>query len=66
MPQSVHVTLSDVSLFGLLSIYRYRFLTTPQYARATGQHYSTAASQLRQFERTGFLGFFGNTGTGSV
>jgi len=61
MPHSVHVTLSETSLAGLFFIQRYRFLTTPQFARVTGQHYSTAASQLRQFAHTGILGFFGNT-----
>ena len=61
MSQSVPVTLSETSLAGLFFIQRYRFLTTPQYARATGLHYSTAAAQLRQFARVGILGFFGNT-----
>jgi protein involved in plasmid replication-relaxation len=61
MPQSVHMTLSETALAGLFFIQRYRYLTTPQFARATGQHYSTAAGQLRQFERMGILAFFGNT-----
>ena len=61
MSHSVPVTLSETSLAGLFFIQRYRFLTTPQYARATGLHYSTAAAQLRQFARVGILGFFGNT-----
>ena len=61
MANSVSVTLSETSLAGLFFIQRYRFLTTPQFARATGQHYSTAAAQLRQFARVGILGFFGNT-----
>jgi hypothetical protein len=61
MAYSVSVTLTGNSLAGLFFIQRYRFLTTPQFARATGQHYSTAAAQLRQFARVGILGFFGNT-----
>jgi hypothetical protein len=55
------MTLTDSGITGLLSIYRYRFLTIAQYARATGLHHETAASKLRQFERMGHLGFFGNT-----
>src|SRR5215467_8837620 len=61
MQQSVHMTLSERSLAGLFFIQRYRFLTTPQFALSTGQHYSTAAAQLRKFEHWSILGFFGNT-----
>jgi protein involved in plasmid replication-relaxation len=61
MTQSVRITLTENALTGLLFIYRYRFLTIAQYARAVGLHHETAASQLRHFERHGILGFFGNT-----
>jgi hypothetical protein len=55
------MTLTESGLNGLSFIYRYRFLTIAQYARSTNVHHETGASQLRQFERQGILGFFGNT-----
>jgi len=61
MSQSVRMTLTESGLSGLSFIYRYRFLTIAQYARATNVHHETGANQLRQFERQGLLGFFGNT-----
>jgi Replication-relaxation len=61
MTQSVRITLTENALTGLSFINRYRFLTISQYARVTGLHHETAASQLRHFERMGVLGFFGNT-----
>jgi hypothetical protein len=60
MSQSVGLTLTESGLTGLSFIYRYRFLTIAQYARAAGLHHESGAQQLRQFERGGFLGFFGN------
>jgi hypothetical protein len=60
MTQRVPVTLTDSIMTGLFFIQQYRFLTITQFARATGHHHVTAADQLRQFERAGVLGFFGN------
>ena len=54
-------TLSEEALIGLFFIQRYRFLTIDQFTRASGLIRSTAAEQLRFFERLGLLGFFGNT-----
>jgi Replication-relaxation len=59
--QSVSLTLTESTIAGLFFIQRYRFLTIDQFARAGGVHHSTASEQLRQFQRFGVLGFFGNT-----
>jgi hypothetical protein len=59
--QSVRLTLTESTIAGLFFIQRYRFLTIDQFARAGGLHHSTASEQLRQFQRLGVLGFFGNT-----
>jgi hypothetical protein len=59
--QSVRLTLTESTIAGLFFIQRYRFLTIGQFARAGGLHHSTASEQLRQFQRLGVLGFFGNT-----
>ena len=61
MSQSVRLTLTESTISGLFFIQRYRFLTIGQFARAGGLHHSTASEQLRQFQRAGVLGFFGNT-----
>ena len=61
MANSVSVTLTGNTLSGLFFIQRYRFLTIKQFARVTGLYYTTAADTLRQFERAGLLGFFGNS-----
>ena len=61
MAQSVRLTLTESTIAGLFFIQRYRFLTIDQFARAGGLHHSTASEQLRQFQRLGVLGFFGNT-----
>jgi hypothetical protein len=61
MVQSVRLTLTESTIAGLFFIQRYRFLTIGQFARAGGLHHSTASEQLRQFQRAGVLGFFGNT-----
>jgi len=58
---SVRLTLTESTISGLFFIQRYRFLTIEQFARAGGLHHSTASEQLRQFQRLGVLGFFGNT-----
>jgi hypothetical protein len=57
----VRLTLTESTISGLFFIQRYRFLTIEQFARAGGLHHSTASEQLRQFQRLGVLGFFGNT-----
>ena len=61
MAQSVRLTLTESTIAGSFFIQRYRFLTIGQFARAGGLHHSTASEQLRQFQRAGVLGFFGNT-----
>jgi Replication-relaxation len=59
--KSVRLTLTESTIAGLFFIQRYRFLTIDQFARAGGLHQSPASEQLRQFQRLGVLGFFGNT-----
>ena len=56
MSQSVRMTLMERGLTGLSFIYRHRFLTIAQFARAAGLHYISAANKLRQFERSGLSG----------
>src|SRR5437763_14076077 len=62
MPRGSNFTLTDGATLGLFFIQRYRFLTIDQFARAADLNRSTAADQLRFFERHGMLGHFGNTG----
>ena len=62
MPRGAHLTLTESATSGLFFIQRYRFLTIDQFARATEANRSTAADQLRFFERHGLLRYFGNTG----
>jgi len=62
MPRGNILTLTDEEIIGLFFIQRYRFLTSKQYAMAAELNHSTAADQLRFFERHGLLGYFGNTG----
>jgi Replication-relaxation len=62
MPRGSTLTLTDEAIIGLFFMQRYRFLTSKQYARAANLNCSTAADQLRYFERRGLLGYFGNTG----
>jgi hypothetical protein len=62
MPRGAHLTLTESAAVGLFFIQRYRFLTIDQFARAADLNRSTAADQLRFFERHGMLGHFGNTG----
>jgi Replication-relaxation len=62
MPRGVSLTLTESAAVGLFFIQRYRFLTIDQFARAADLNRSTAADQLRFFERRGMLGYFGNTG----
>jgi hypothetical protein len=55
-------SLTEKAALGLFFIQRYRFLTIPQHARASGQTRASSSDQLRSLERAGFLGHFGNTG----
>jgi hypothetical protein len=54
--------LSESATLGLFFIQRYRFLTIDQFARAAGMKRAAASEQLRQLERHGVLGHFGNVG----
>jgi hypothetical protein len=56
------LSLTDTAALGLYFIHRYRFLTIEQYARAAGVSRDTASDRLREMERYGFLGHFGNVG----
>jgi Replication-relaxation len=56
------LALTDTTALGLYFIHRYRFLTIEQYARAAGAKRDAASERLRELERHGFLGHFGNTG----
>jgi Replication-relaxation len=56
------LSLTDTAALGLYFIHRYRFLTIEQYARAAGVSRDTASDRLREMERHGFLGHFGNVG----
>jgi Replication-relaxation len=58
---SAPFTLTEDAILGLFFMQRYRFLTVDQFARAAALNRNTAAHQLRNFERHGLLGFFGNT-----
>jgi hypothetical protein len=60
--RGTHLTLTESAIIGLFFIQRYRFLTTDQVARAAGMNRNTASHQLKNFERHGLLGHFGNTG----
>src|SRR5215210_8037893 len=56
------LSLTDTTALGLYFIHRYRFLTIEQYARAAGVKREAASERLREMERHGFLGHFGNVG----
>jgi Replication-relaxation len=56
------LSLTDTAALGLYFIHRYRFLTIEQYARAAGVSRDAASDRLREMERHGFLGHFGNVG----
>src|SRR5688572_22314423 len=56
------LSLTDTTTLGLYFIHRYRFLTIEQYALAAGAKRDAASERLRELERHGFLGHFGNTG----
>jgi Replication-relaxation len=56
------LTLTNRGGLGLFFIQRYRFLTVDQFARAADINRNTASHQLKNFERHGLLGHFGNTG----
>jgi hypothetical protein len=58
------LTLTDRATLGLFFIQRYRSLTIDQFARVADLNRNTASNQLRLLELGGFLGHFGNTGTG--
>jgi hypothetical protein len=56
------ITLTDSAALGLFFIQRYRFLTIDQFARAAGMKRPAASDQLRELDRHGILGHFGNIG----
>jgi Replication-relaxation len=56
------ISLTDTAALGLYFIHRYRFLTIEQYTRAAGVKRDAASERLREMERHGFLGHFGNVG----
>jgi len=56
------LSLTDTAALGLYFIHRYRFLTIEQFARAAGIKRDAASDRLREMERFGFLGHFGNVG----
>lgn len=62
MAASRGLTLTARAVLGLFFIQRYRFLTIGQFARAAGMKRPAAAEQLRDLERHGLLGHFGNVG----
>ena len=53
-------TLSEGALIGLLYMHRYRFLTIAQFARIAAFSAYHAGEVLRDFERWGYIGYFGN------
>lgn len=56
------VAPSAKAMMGLFFIQRYRYLSTKQFARASGLRYGHAAETLLKFERGKLLGHFGNVG----
>ena len=56
------LALTDSAAIGLFFIQRYRFLTIDQFTRAAGMKRPAASEQLRELERHGILGHFGNIG----
>jgi hypothetical protein len=56
------LTLTDSAAVGLFYIQRYRFLTIDQFTRAASMKRPAASEQLRELERHGILGHFGNIG----
>jgi protein involved in plasmid replication-relaxation len=56
------LVLTDDAMLGLFFIQRYRFLTINQFARAAGMKRPAASDRLRELERHGVLGHFGNIG----
>lgn len=53
---------SAKAMTGLFFIQRYRYLSTQQFAQASGLQYRPAAETLLNFERGKLLGHFGNVG----
>ena len=53
---------SAKAMTGLFFIQRYRYLSTQQFASASGLRYGHAAETLLKFERSKLLGHFGNVG----
>lgn len=56
------LVLTEDTTLGLFFIQRYRFLTIDQFARAAGMKRPAASERLRELERHGILGHFGNIG----
>lgn len=56
------VNVSERGLIGLLAIYRYRYLSIAQFAKASGLKETFVREILREYERKGFLGAIGNVG----
>jgi hypothetical protein len=56
------LALTDSAAIGLFFIQRYRFLTIDQFTRAASMKRPAASEQLRELERHGILGHFGNIG----
>src|SRR3954454_1899435 len=56
------LALTDSAAIGLFYIQRYRFLTIDQFTRAASMKRPAASEQLRELERHGILGHFGNIG----
>lgn len=56
------LVFTDDTTLGLFFIQRYRFLTIDQFARAAGMKRPAASDRLRELERHGVLGHFGNIG----
>jgi hypothetical protein len=53
-------TYSEGVITGLFFLFKYRFLTIAQFARISGFSAYHAAEVLRDFERWGHVGYFGN------
>src|SRR3954466_3769894 len=60
------LALTDSAAIGLFYIQRYRFLTIDQFTRAASMKRPAASEQLRELERHGILGHFGNIGMPGV
>ena len=54
------LTLTPASALGLFFVHRYRFLTSIQFAKASGLSKRRAEDVLYAFSRRGFTAFFGN------